>query len=84
MSRETLSPREKIDLIAQVYTLLRMLHEDGALAGVILTNQSYDELKSLFGDAKISYRPAELDLDPDMKDTFVVDGLLILRGTQLQ
>jgi len=79
-----LTPREKIDLIAQVFTLLKLLQSDGALAGVILTNDSYDPIKQLFGDAKIPYRPAELDLDPQMNDTFVVDGLLILRGTQLQ
>ena len=79
-----ISPSEQIQMIQQIFSLLKLLHGDASLAGIILTNQSYDHIKNLFGDAKVPFRPSEVELDPFMNDSFVVDGLLILRGTQLQ
>jgi hypothetical protein len=73
---------ENIRLLMMV--LKELTDEPNALAGVILTGFAYDKVKTLFGANAISYRPGELDLDPEMEHSFVVDGLLILRGTQLQ
>lgn len=80
----SMSPQEIVQMTQQVYSLLKLMTDDGALAGVILTNQSYDHVKRLFGDAKIPYKVGDITLDPGMNDCFVVDNLLILRGTQLQ
>lgn len=81
----SLTPDEQLQMIQQVFTLLRVLTNEGALAGIVLTNSSFDEIKRRLGDAKIPYVPAPgLDVDPFMNDTFVVDGLLVMRGTQLQ
>lgn len=79
-----LSPRETIQIVQQIYTLLKLLTDRASLAGIVLETSSFDQIKREFGDAKIPYRPAELDLDPGMNDTFVVDGLLIMRGSKLQ
>lgn len=79
-----LSGRETIDLVRQVYSLLLLLTKSEALAGIVLTEDTYTLVKREFGDAAIPYRPAELDLDPSMEHSFVIDGLLIMRGTQLQ
>lgn len=81
----SLSPQEIIQMTQQVYSLLLVLTKEEALAGIVLTDTSFDHVKNLFGDAKVPYVPAPgLDLDPEMRDTFVVDGLLVMRGTQLQ
>lgn len=81
----SLSPTEQIDLIKQVFTLLKILTIEDALAGIVLTDTSFDQIKRLAGDAAIKHVPAPgLDFDPFMRDTFVVDGLLVMRGTKLQ
>lgn len=79
-----LSGRETIELVRQVYNLLKLLTEQEALAGIILTDDTYIQVRREFADAAVPYRPAELDIDPAREHSFVVDGLLILRGTQLQ
>ena len=84
MTAASLSPKDKIELVKQVYSLLRILHDEEALAGIVLTSGSFNEFRALLGEACIPYQPAELVIDPQMETTFVVDGLLIMRGTQLQ
>lgn len=79
-----LSPTEKIEAIRQVYSILKLLCDTDSLAGVILTSDTYDEVKKVFGEAAIPFSSAELELDPGMEHSFVVSGLLILRGTKLQ
>lgn len=79
-----LSGEETIQLVHQIYNLLLILTKKQALAGIVLTPDTFDLVKREFGSAAIPYRPAELDLDPLMENTFVVDGLLIMKGTQLQ
>lgn len=81
---DKLSPSEKVQLIQQIYTLLRMLTDEAALAGVILTHSSYEEVKNILGPAGIPYNPSGLELDPQMENSFISNGVLILRGTQLQ
>jgi hypothetical protein len=51
---------------------------------VVLTEDAYNLTRRLFGEVAIPFRPAELDLDPAMENSFVVDGMLILKGTKLQ
>lgn len=79
-----LSPTEKIEAIRQVYSILKLLCDTDSLAGVILTSDTYDEVKKVFGEAAIPFSSVELELDPAMEHSFVVSGLLILRGTKLQ
>lgn len=79
-----LSGRETIEVVRQIYNLLLMLTKSQSLAGIILTDDTYTQVKREFGDAAIPYSPGEIDLDPGMEYSFVVDGLLVLRGTQLQ
>lgn len=78
-----LSGRETVEIVRQIYSLLSLLTSEGALAGIILTDGSYTQVKRLFGEAAMPYRPSDLSLDPTMEHSFVIDGLLILRGTQL-
>lgn len=84
MSKKPLTAGEKIDLTRAIVTALNQLTEDGALAGIILTTRSFDQFKQELGFNAHPYRPAEIDIDPNMEHSFVVDKLLILRGTQLQ
>lgn len=78
-----LSPQDKVEAIRLVMTVLNQLVADGALAGIVLTDSSYEQFKTLLRNHSASLRVAEIDLDPNMEYSFVVDGLLIMRGTQL-
>jgi hypothetical protein len=80
----SLSPREKIQLVRQVYSLLNVLTKEGGLAGIVLTSESYDQFKKELGHASIPFTSSGVALDLAMEHTFVVDGLLIMRGTQLE
>lgn len=79
----SLSPNEKIQMVRQIYSLLNVLTQDGALAGVVLTTSSYDQFKKELGAASIPFSSSGVALDLAMEHSFVVDGLLIMRGTQL-
>jgi len=78
---DRLHPSEIVEGIRLVMSTLSMMTSEGALAAVILTNQAYDEVKTIFRNNAVSYRPGEIDLDPGMDHSFVVDGLIFLRGT---
>lgn len=78
-----LSPKDKVEGIRMVLTILNQLTSQGALAGIILTDETFGQFKSLLRSVAKPYAPAELSLDPSMEHTFVVDGLLVLRGTML-
>ena len=79
-----LSGAETIRLVQEIYNLLKLLTKAEALAGIVLTSDTFELVKNEFGNAAVPYKPAQLDLDPQMNDTFVVDGLLVMKGTQLQ
>lgn len=79
-----LSDKEKIELVSLIFSQLNLLFDEEALAGIVLTSGTFDGFRRLLGEAAIPYQPAELVIDPDMQNTFVVNGLLIMRGTQLQ
>lgn len=79
-----LSGSETIQLVQQIYNLLLLLTKSKALAGIVLTTDTFELVKNEFGNAAIPYKPSNLDFDPLMENTFVVDGLLIMKGTQLQ
>ncbi len=79
-----LSGAETIQLVQQIYNLLLLLTKSKALAGIVLTDDTFELVKREFADAAVPYKPAELDLDPMMENTFVVAGLLVMKGTQLQ
>lgn len=79
-----LTGAETIQLTQQIYNLLLLLTKEKALAGIVLTPGTFEQVKNEFSDAAIPYKSAELDLDPMMENTFVVDGLLVMKGTQLQ
>lgn len=79
-----MNKREKLELLHAAFNALKLLTNEDALAGIILTDSSYDDIKRLFGDQAQPYKPAGLDWDWKMENTFVVDGLLVLRGTKIQ
>jgi hypothetical protein len=81
---DQLSPREKIEIVRQVYSMLKLLCDADALAGIVLTHDTYEQFKRELGDAAMPYKPSELDLDPGMENSFVAAGVLILKGTKLQ
>ena len=81
----SLAPSEKIKAVMQIYSLLKLLTDEEALAGIVLTDTAFDEFKLNLGFASVPYYPApDVTLDPNMEHTFVVDGLLIMRGTQME
>jgi len=78
-----LSPQDQVDAIRMLMTIFNQLVSDGALAGIVLTDTAYDNFKRILSQHSVPFRVAEIDLDPRMEHSFVVDGLLIMRGTQL-
>lgn len=81
MSNKLTGP-EAIELIRVVHNSLKLLTESESLAGVILTNDTFDQVREAFGPSARPYNPTgNLVADPRMQDVFVVDGMLILRGT---
>lgn len=75
---------EVIEAIRLIMQAFKEIGGEGTLAGVILTNDSFDRVKQAFGPSAKVFAPTGAAFDPQMNDSFVVDGLLILRGTQLQ
>lgn len=84
MINRNITPSETIAIVRDIYNKLKLLTELDALAGIVLTDESYDDVKAEFGRAAIPYSTSNIALDPLMEHTFVVDGLLIMRGTKLQ
>lgn len=85
MPEKKLSPSDIADLTKVLYNTLKLLTESESLAGIILTNESYDQVRRLFGfNAKPHNPTGKFVADPQMEHVFVVDGTLILRGTQMQ
>lgn len=72
-----------VELIRVIKSGLDELVGSGALAGIVLTDKSYDKFKAILSFHSVPFRVAEIELDPAMEHSFVVDGLLIMRGTQL-
>lgn len=82
---KNLSAAEVIDLTRVLYNTLKMMTEAESLAGVILTNDTYETVRDAFWPTAQPHNPTGgFIADPRMNDIFVVDGLLIMRGTQLQ
>ena len=81
---DSLKANEQIAMMRQVFSLLKILTDEEALAGIILTNSSFDGFKNILRSQAVVYKPSGLDFDPHMENSFVVDGMLILRGTQIQ
>jgi hypothetical protein len=79
-----LNPKEKIECIRQIYSLFKLLHDEESLAGIVLTSGTYEQFKRELGDASIPYSIGDATLDPGMEHSFVVNGLLVMRGTQLR
>ena len=69
--------------IRVIYSILKDLTQQDALAGIILTHDSYDLVRDMFGTEAQPYNPGFI-ADPRMEQVFVVDGLLVMRGTKLQ
>lgn len=82
---DDLTGAEIRQLVGVIYNTLKLLTDEKALAGIVLTNKGFDKMKEHFGPEAKPYNPSGiLEADPLMKDVFVVDGLLIMRGTMLQ
>lgn len=81
MQQPELTPSARIEIIRQVYSLLALLQNNGGLAGVIFTDDSYFQLRKELGLHVAPFSPAEITVDPAMEHSFVVNGLLFLRGT---
>ncbi len=79
-----LSPSEIVELTRVVYNTLKLLTNGEALAGIVITAKYYDQVRDLFGPSARPYAAAGLELDLSMSHAFVVDGLLIMCGTQLE
>lgn len=70
------------ELVQIAYTALKRLTDEDALAGVIITDSAYLKVRKLFSDKAEEFRPSGLSIDRNMEQGFVVDGLVILRGTK--
>jgi hypothetical protein len=79
-----MTPPEQVVRLRLVMMVLQELTDENALAGVVLTDAAFDKIKELFGPSARAYNPGGFVADPMLNDVFVVDGLLFMRGTQLQ
>jgi hypothetical protein len=79
-----LNAPDKVERIRLIMMLLKELTEEDALAGVVLTDSSFDQVRDLFGSSAKAYDPGGFIADPMLNNVFVVDGLLFMRGTKLQ
>lgn len=70
------------ELVQIVYTALKRLTDEDALAGIIISDSAYSKVRKLFSDKAQEFRPSGLSIDRNMEQAFVVDGLVILRGTK--
>jgi lactam utilization protein B len=79
---DKLNAQEVVEAIRVVHNTLKLLTESESLAGVILTNDTYDQVRRLFGFDARPYNPTGKFVgDPQMDHVFVVGGMLIMRGT---
>lgn len=78
-----LSPKEVTELLQIIVTTFRMLAEakDSPVAGVIFTDDTYESVKRFFGLEAKPLRLHSIESDPQMEHSFVVHGMLCLRGT---
>lgn len=77
-----LEPGEIVTLMQTIQTALGMLGQKNAVAGIILAHDNYDGVKALFKHEAKPYEVQGAILDPRMHNTFVVAGMLLLRGTK--
>lgn len=85
MASPKLTTPEIVDATKVLYNTLKLLTDSDALAAIVLTYDSYEPVRNLFGAHQCKpYEPTGISLDPRMENAFVLDGMLILRGTNLQ
>ena len=79
-----LTPNEIAEALRVVYTTLKLLTDEEALAGIVLTESSFDGVRDLFGFEAQPHKVGTFIADPNMSSVFVVNRLLVMRGTQIQ
>lgn len=80
---DKLNAQEIVAAVQVLHNTLKMLTESNSLAAIVLTDDSYDQVRRFFGFAAKPYDPTgRLIADPQMEHVFVVDGMLIMRGTK--
>jgi hypothetical protein len=81
MANSELSGEEVVTLVQTIFNALKLLVNKNALAGMILAYDAYDEVRDTFGHEAKPYEVDGVILDPMRHNSFVVDGMLFLRGT---
>lgn len=73
---------ETIEAIRLLFTAFNEIGGSSTLAGVILTDSSYEKVRTTFGPSAKPYEVSGVSIDLAMEHSFIVDDLLILRGTR--
>lgn len=79
-----LTPAEITMSMRLIHTTLRLLTDEEALAGIVLTDSSFDKVRDLFGFEAQPHKVGTFIADPQMSSVFVVNNLLVMRGTKVQ
>lgn len=74
---------DQAEAIRAIFNIFKFLTDEDALAAIIVTDSSYPKLRKLFGERCERFDPGGLALDTQMDNGFVIDGLIVLRGTKL-
>jgi hypothetical protein len=82
---KNLTAQEVTTLLRTIMTSFRLLAESKTtpVAGIIFENSYFDAIKRMMGPDARPYIASGIDSDPQMENSFVVDGILMLRGTPI-
>lgn len=79
-----MKPSDVVDGLKIVMNILKGICEEDAIAGIILTEDTYGQVLRLFGPSAHAFKPSNLEWDSGMEMSFVVDGVLFLKGNKPQ
>lgn len=71
---------EIVGAVRVLFSLMKELVDEEALAAIIVTESAYPKLRRFFGEQAEVFRPGGLHIDENMENGFIVNGLIILRG----
>ena len=79
------NPEEITALLQVVMNALKTLgdYPEIPVAGLIFTNETFDAMKRFFGAEARPFVTSGINSDPSMEHSFVVDGMLMLKGTPI-
>lgn len=71
-------------IISHFGILGRSMDKDSPVAGIIFTDDTYEDMRRAFGFEAQPYAIGNTVMDPQMEHGFVAHGMLMLRGTPVE